>query len=254
MLGDNFSVSGKLAAIRTLLHDNSNSTTISAMAKSARTPLPSGRRDRQKPKCVEKQQEPNYWQPLMKEYAKELEYLPVPPKDFVRRESKAKRTTNLKVYSHYKIGLKHFKRRDERHQRLPSQKPKECMRWILELMREKAPEPMPGVPRVTVTDPKGKTWWPRDPNSYITTTQVVEISVRMMKEHKGPDSETHCAAFQEAYQKGLEHKPKGMKPEVLYCCNCWTAQEKIEMEMEEARVGLEEVHLAEQRECIEGAF
>lgn len=255
VFGDNLGILGKLAAIPALFHDNNNSSTTSAMAKSGRTPLPSGRRDRQDPNNVEENQEPNYWQPLMEEYAKELEYLPVPPKDLVRRESKAKRTTNLKVYSHYKIGLKHLKRRDERHRTLPSQKPKQCMRWILEPMREKAPEPMPGVPRITVTDPKGKTWWPRDPNSYITTAQVVDISVRMMKEHKGPDSEAHCAAFQEAYLKGLDHKPKGMKPEILYCCDCWTRQAEIEMEMEmeEARVGVEVVHLEGQREYVEGA-
>lgn len=253
MLGDDFSVLGKLAAIQTLLHDNINSSTTSTMAKSGRTPLPSGRKDRQKSEDVKKNQKPNYWQPLMKEYAKELEYLPAPPKDFVRRETKAMRTTDLKVYSRYKVGLRHLKRGEKTHGRIPSEKPNQCMRWILEPMREKAPEPMPGVPRITVTDPKGKTWWPRDPNSYITKAEVIDISIRMMQEHKGPDNEAHCAAFQEAYRKGLDHKPMGMKPEILYCCDCWTAQAKIEMEMEEARVAVDGVHLAEQQECIEGA-
>lgn len=172
---------------------------------------------------------PNYWEPIMIRHAKDLDYLPVPPKDFVRRERKATMSTKSKEQDYYKVSLKHLLRRESpRH--IPPRRDNECFRWVLQPITEKPLEPMPGVPTVTVTDANGKTWWPKDPNSYITMKQEADISARAMKQHHGPDSEAHCAAFQEAYRKGLDNKPKGMRPEVLYCFDCWTKQEEIEQE------------------------
>lgn len=171
------------------------------------------------------------WQQIMYRNAKELDYLPVPPKDFVSRERKAMkaRSKGKSDADRYGINLSHLLR-EERSHKLPSERYKECWRWMLQPMTEKQPEPKPGVPTVTVTDPDGKSWWPKDINTYITITQEATISLRVIKEHRGPDNKDHCAAFQEAYWKGLYSKPKGMRPEVLYCVECRMKEAKIEEE------------------------
>lgn len=186
--------------------------------------------------CIRREYKTNYWGPIIKRHAKDLNYLPMPPKDFVRRERKAKRSKDKETQDRLKVSLNALLR-CEKQRELPSHRAKECRRWVLQPMTEKPPEPLPGVPTITVTDPGGKTWWPKDPNSYITLEQSAVISVRAAHEHHGPDGEAHCVAFLEAYRKGLENKPEGMRPEVLYCCECLTKQAKIEEE--EARIASE---------------
>lgn len=173
------------------------------------------------------------WQQIMYRNAKELDYLPVPPKDFVSREIKAMKAKKQSDRGRYGVKLSHLLR-EERSRKLPSERHNECWRWMLQPMTEKQPDSKPGVPTVTVTDPNGKTWWPKDMNRYITITQEATISFRVFREHHGPDNEDHCAAFQEAYRKGLYNKPKGMRPEVLYCVEC---------RMKEANIEEEEAHI-----------
>lgn len=75
----------------------------------------------------------------------------------------------------------------------------------------------------------------------------------MTEQHDGPEGEAHRASFQEAYRKGLDNKPKEMRPEVLYCCACWAKQ--TEIEEEEARVA-NEARVAEEQAAAKewGAF
>lgn len=183
-----------------------------------------------------KEHKPNYWEPIMMRHAKDLNLLPVPPKDFVRREKKAIRSEDSERRDHLKVSLRALLRREKKRE-LRSHTENQCRRWMLQPMTEKPPEPMPGVPTITVTDAGGKTWWPKDLNSYITSEQSDAISKSATEQHYDPNSEAHCAAFQEAYRKGLHNKPVGMRPEVLYCAACWTEQEKFEEE--EARVANE---------------
>lgn len=205
---------------------------------------------------IRKEPNPNYWVPIIKRHAKHLRYLPVPPKNFVRQERTAKRSKSQKDQDGLNVSLKRLLLGDKKHE-LPSHRANECRRWVLQPMAEKPPEPMPGVPTVTVTDPGGKTWWPKDLNSYITPEQEAEISARVTEEHHGPDSEAHCGAFQEAYRKGLDNKPKGMRPEVLYCCACWTKQTKIEEEevriANEARIAEAQTTTKEREAVVKGA-
>lgn len=188
-----------------------------------------------------------YWEQIMTRNAKELDHLPVPPKDFVTRERKAMEARRKKRSdpNRYEVNLSHLLREEGPHE-LPSERWEECWRWILQPMSERQPEPKPGVPTVTVTDPDGKTWWLKDPNTYITIKQEATISACVIKEHRGRDTKAHCAAFQEAYRKGLHNKPKGMRPEVLYCEDCWTKQTKIEAE--EACIVGKEAHIVKELE------
>ena len=96
-------------------------------------------------------------------HAADLDYLPVPPKDFVRREQMATQSTKRKEQDRFKVSLNRLLRGHKQHQ-LPSSGDDECWRWVLEPTTKEPPEPMPGVPSITVTDPDGETWWPRDPN------------------------------------------------------------------------------------------
>lgn len=182
------------------------------------------------------------WEQIMTRNAKELDHLPVPPKNFVTRERKAMEARRKKKSDprRYEVNLSHLLQ-EERPHKLPSERWEECWRWILQPMSERQPEPNPGVPTVTVTDPDGKTWWLKDPNTYITIMQEATISARVIKEHRGHGNRDHCAAFQEAYRKGLHNKPKGMRPEVLYCGDCWIKQAKVEAE--EACIVDNEAHI-----------
>lgn len=136
------------------------------------------------------------WQQIMYRNAKELDYLPVPPKDFVSRERKAMkaRSKGKSDADRYGINLSHLLREERPHQ-LPSERYKECWRWMLQPMTEKQPEPKPDVLTVTVTNPDGKVWWPKDINTYITITQEATILLRVIKEHRGPDNKDHYTAF-----------------------------------------------------------
>lgn len=230
-------------------HENSKLHSINPFTKSLPVSAPRSGAKRQTPSSNTRTvPKPNYWEPIMMRHAKDLDYLPVPPRYFARREKMATMSRRRKDQDRYKVSLRHLLRGEEQRQ-IPPRRNKECFRWVLEPMTEKWPEPMPGVPTITVTDPNGKTWWPKDTNSYITMKQEAVISARVMKQHHGPNSEAHCAAFQEAYRKGLENKPRGMRPEVLYCFDCWTRQEKIEQE--EARIADQEARIVEDQTTIE---
>ncbi|KAG6354559.1 hypothetical protein INS49_004577 [Diaporthe citri] len=199
---------------------------------------------------IRREKEVNYWKTIITRHAKDLDFLPVPPRDFVHREKNAIRSRDIEKADRLRVSLRALLRR-ERQRELPFHRDNECRRWVLLPMTEKPPEPMPGVPTVTVTDPGGKTWWPKDPNSYITQKESAAISARAAEQHRGPEGEAHCAAFQEAFRKGLDNKPMGMRPEVLYCGTCWAKQ--VEIEEQEARVA--EVHATtkEREAIVEGA-
>lgn len=178
--------------------------------------------------------QPNYWEQIVKRHATNLKYLPVPPRHFVQRERKASRNKKRqngakKRQNGAKTSLKLLLRGDKQHEALPT-KANGCLRWALLPMTEKPPEPLPGVPTVTVTTPEGETCWPKDINSYISRDKANWITERVTKQHHGPHYETHCALFQELHRRGLDNKPLGHRPEILFCIACWTRQEEIEEE------------------------
>lgn len=179
--------------------------------------------EQERPKsATKKEKKRNYWQPIIAKYAEDFDHLPVPPRNFVQDIRKAKRTQNKEKRARLKIDLRALKRANKKKQKLlPLPDRNKCMRWVLMPMTWTPPEPKPGVPTITVTDPAGKDWWPKDPNSYITKEEEAAIRERMAEQHDGPDAETHRAAFEEASRKGLEHEPVGMRPEVLLCRYCW---------------------------------
>lgn len=180
-------------------------------------------------------------------HAGDLDHLPVPPKDFAYRERKATQSTKRRNQDRFKVSLNRLLR-GEKQLELPSQREDECRRWVLQPMTEQPPEPNPGVPSITVTDPDGKTWWPKDPNGYITAREAGEIAARAMRQHGGPDSKAHWAAFQEAYRRNLDKKPLGMRPEVIHCLFCWDKQDEIWEE--EVRIAEEWVIVEKEDACI----
>lgn len=192
--------------------------------------------------ATENQDTPNYWEQIIQRHAQNLNHLPVPPKDFVKRERSASMSTVKKRRNYAQTSLKLLLQGEQKYEALPK-KAKSCLRSVLLPMTQTPPEPMPGVPTVTVTTPEGKTCWPKDVNSYISRDKANWIAERATKQHYGPLKETHCALFQEAYRKGLDNKPRGHRPEVLYCTTCWGKQ--LEIEEEEARVAAEQASLAE---------
>lgn len=220
--------------------------------KPPRTIAPYAQEEHEHKVRIMEKHNPNYWEGIVKRHAKNLYYLPVPPRYFERQEGMASKAKSQKQQDRHRVSLKRLLLGDKK-QEIPSRKDSQCRRWVLKPMTIKPPEPMPGVPTITVTDPGGKTWWPKDPNSYITLQEWDATSLRVTEQHDGPEGEAHCAAFQEAYRKGLDNKPKGMRPEVLYCCACWARQ--AEVEEEEARVA-NEARVAEEQAAAKewGAF
>lgn len=186
--------------------------------------------------ATENQNTPNYWEQIIMRHAQNLDRLPVPPRDFVKRERSDFKSRNKKRRNCSKTSLQLLLRRDKQHDTLPT-KANSCLRSVLLPMTQTPPEPMPGVPTVTVTTPEGKTCWPKDINSYISRDKASWITERATKQHYGPYSETHCALFQEAYRKGLDNKPRGHRPEVLFCTACWDIQREIEEEAWVAEAG-----------------
>jgi hypothetical protein len=181
-------------------------------------------------------------------HAKELRHLPVPHKDFIRRERMSskmiKNISRSRVQEQpqsIKINVENFIRGDTQHQKLPK-KEKECLRWMLQPMTEKPPEPKPGVPTITVTNSQGKTCWPKDLNCYISKGRVEFLTKRATRQHYGDDSEFHCALFQEYCRKGWDKKPIGHRPEVLLCTECLAKQ--MEIEEEEARMAFESARVS----------
>lgn len=207
------------------------------------TPLPT----------TEAQRPPNHWEKIIKEHAANLEHLPVPPKDFVKREKDALKRRKKKIAgacsesrarlrdlsrgiekqapTKPKTSLRDLLRRNEKQLRLT--KPNNtCHNWVLRPTTENAPQPSPGVPRIVVTTPEGETCWAKDMNPYISKEKVAFITERATKEHDGVMSELHCQTFQQLYQRGLSEKPYGHRPEVLFCTKCWERQMQIEDEEE----------------------
>ncbi|KAI3400389.1 hypothetical protein diail_3406 [Diaporthe ilicicola] len=159
------------------------------------------------------------WQSTIYRYSKDLPHLPIPPKAFksTQRENPEMRSKG-KRYKH----ADYLKRllRGEKHTRCPDQRPKACKPWEFRPMSEKQPEQKPGVPAITVTTPEGETVWLQDKNKYNTIYERIRLAGEARREHLSPNSDEHCAAHAEAFAKGLHLKPFGMRPKVLYCCEC----------------------------------
>ena len=199
-----------------MLNDSSSTKIVSAPAP-APAPAPiSETKEQEAGSGMESQPQPNYWERIIKRNAHSLYHLPVPPKYFDKRERKASKAIGGKEKDRCQVKLKDLLRGEKQGQ-IPAKKPNQCFRWVLLPMTEKPPEPMPGVPAITVTDPNGKTWWPKDPNSYITGEKLDQLAERHMTQHRGLGSKAHCTAFKEARRKRMGRKPIAMQPEVLCC-------------------------------------
>lgn len=200
---------------------------------------------------IEGQHPSNHWEKIIKWHAADLDQLPVPPKDFFKRERKALRRRKKRL-AFVEAGLRFLALSEEEEQEekraaaepktrlkdlLPRNKQRAltrpndgCHNWVLRPTTEKAPEPNAGVPSIVVTTPGGETHWPKDMNPYITKEEVASITERVTKEHDGIMSNLHCQKFHKLYQRGLIEKPYGHRPEILFCTKCCERQMQIEDE------------------------
>lgn len=170
--------------------------------------------------------EPNVWQSIIRKYSKDLQSLPLPPKNFTRRSRMHPERRNKK--GTWPKNLLARLKGGEKKETLPIKTATGCRQWELRPMSDTPPQPRLGVPSFTVTTPEGETMWPKNPNSNMTQENIRHFISCAKRQHNGADHDSHCASFAEARRKCLHKLPRVLQPQVLFCLHCWEDEDAQE--------------------------